>query len=153
MYKKSNIGNRIMAGLIDLVIAWVPTVIIPGLGDILGIAYILTRDTIMYQIKKEQQWKNKSIGKKLFNLEVVNLEGDLVDYGISVKRNLPLCIGSIIAVIPVIGWIFGGLIGFIVAVLEIYLILTDNNGQRLGDKYAETQVIDAKESEEVIDIN
>ncbi|MFW6007025.1 MAG: RDD family protein [Halanaerobiales bacterium] len=159
MFKKSDIGNRIMAGLVDMVIAWVPTLVLPGLGGILGLAYILTRDTVVYQFQKQEEWKNKSIGKKLFGLKVKRLNGEeTVDYSISMKRNLPLCIGSIIGIIPVIGWIFGSLIGFIVAVIEIILIFTDENGQRLGDKFAETQVVEAddtsnEEKGEVIDID
>ena len=159
MFKKSNVGNRVMAGLVDMVIAWVPTVILPGLGGILGLAYILTRDTVVYQFQKQEKWKNRSVGKKLFGLKVINLNDEVVDYVTSVKRNLPLCIGSIVGIIPVIGWILGGLIGLIVALIEIALIFSDNNGQRLGDKFAETQVVDAEdtydedESEEIIDID
>ncbi len=159
MKKNVDTGNRIMAGLVDIVISWIPAFILPGLGGLLGLVYILTRDTVVYQFQKQEEWKNKSIGKKLFDLEVVNLNGDIVDYKTSVKRNLPLCIGSILSIIPVIGWIFGGLIGFIVAVIEIFLILTDDKGQRLGDKYAGTRVIssekttDKSDSGEVIDID
>ncbi len=72
-------------------------------------------------------------------------QGDLVDTNISAKRNIPLTIGSFIAIIPVLGWVIGPIVGLVFAIIELVLIFTDNKRQRLGDRWAGTTVIKARE--------
>jgi uncharacterized RDD family membrane protein YckC len=143
MNQKAETFPRIIAFMIDGLIAWVP-IFIPFLGAIFGSLYLLFKDGLMYQITKKDEWKNKSIGKKLMNIEIVSLDEQLIDLSISAKRNLPLTIGNFIAIIPVIGWVIGPTLALILAIVELIVFLTDENGRRLGDKWANTQVIKLK---------
>jgi uncharacterized RDD family membrane protein YckC len=74
-------------------------------------------------------------------LEVVSMEGKDVNWEISIRRNLPLAVASICSIVPVIGWLIGMVVGVIIGIIEIVLVLTDNNGRRLGDRLANTQVV------------
>lgn len=140
---KADLGRRFVAAVIDGVIAGILSSIIPFVGFILGAAYTLTKDAIVFELLKNNDFRNKSIGKKLMNLEVALVEGEgHVDWMISVRRNIPLAIGTVIMIIPVIGWIVGAIVGAILGIIELILILTDPSGRRLGDKLGKTQVID-----------
>ncbi len=47
--------------------------------------------------------------------------------------------------IPILGWALAvliALVAFAIGVIEIFLVITDPDGRRLGDKMAETQVIE-----------
>jgi uncharacterized RDD family membrane protein YckC len=143
MNQKAEVFPRILAFMIDSLIAWVP-VFIPFLGAIFGSLYLLFKDGLMYQITKKDEWKNKSIGKKLMNIEILSLDEQVIDLSISAKRNLPLTIGNFIAIIPVIGWVIGPILALVLALVELIIFLTDEDGRRLGDKWAKTQVIKLK---------
>ncbi|MFW5787900.1 MAG: RDD family protein [Halanaerobiales bacterium] len=137
---------RFLAALIDGAIAWVP-VFIPIIGGIISVLYLLCKDGVMYQITRDDNWKNTSIGKKALKLEVVHLEGEDVDLKISAKRNIPLTIGSFIAIIPVLGWLIGPIVAVIAAMVELIMYVTDKDGRRLGDRWANTMVVAVPEVE------
>lgn len=144
-YPKADLVKRFVAALIDGLIGSVPAYIIPILGGLVGAVYTLTKDALVFELTKDAQWKSRSIGKKLMGLQVVNLGGGDVDMTVSVKRNITLAIGSMIAIVPVLGWVVGGVVGGVLALIEILLVLADANGRRLGDKFANTQVIAVEE--------
>ncbi|MDI7247053.1 MAG: RDD family protein [Bacillota bacterium] len=144
-YPKADLGKRFVAALIDGVIAGILTILIPILGGLLGAAYTLTKDALMFQLTKDAQWKNRSIGKKLMSLQVVNLGGGDVDMTVSIKRNATLSIGSLLAAIPLAGWVLSPIVGGIIGIIEVVLVFTDPAGRRLGDKWANTQVVGAPE--------
>ncbi|AEE92162.1 RDD domain containing protein [Tepidanaerobacter acetatoxydans Re1] len=153
-YKKADLFKRFLAALIDGIIASL-LIYIPILGAIVSTVYLLTKDAVAFEITKNADFKNRSIGKKIMGLEVVSLEGKDIDWTISVKRNLPIAIGSAFGIVPILGWIIGSIVGFALMVVEIVLAVTDNDGRRLGDKWANTQVAesqDLKEKDDVIDI-
>ncbi|WP_213974579.1 RDD family protein [Tepidanaerobacter acetatoxydans] len=153
-YKKADLFKRFLAALIDGIIANL-LIYIPVLGAIVSTVYLLTKDAIAFEITKNADFKNRSIGKKIMGLEVVSLEGKDIDWTISVKRNLPIAIGSAFGIVPILGWIIGSIVGFALMVVEIVLTVTDNDGRRLGDRWANTQVAesqDLKEKDDVIDI-
>lgn len=143
MKRSAELAPRIVAALIDALIGWV-VVVIPILGGIVSVLYLLLKDGIMFQLLKTDEWKNKSIGKKIMNIEVETADGSPVDLALSAKRNIPLSIGSFLAIIPVIGWIFGPMVAMIFAVIEIVLVLTDSERRRLGDKWANTRVVQSE---------
>lgn len=142
-YGKVGFIPRFIAALIDGIIGWI-VVFIPFIGGILGFLYLLLKDGIMYEVTKNEEWRNKSIGKKVMNLEVMRLDGGRVDLAVSARRNIPLTIGSIIAIIPLLGWVIGPIVSLIFAVIELFMFLTDEHGRRLGDRWANTQVIEVK---------
>ncbi|MFN2341294.1 MAG: RDD family protein [Halanaerobium sp.] len=146
MNQKAEVFPRFLAFMIDGLIAWIP-VFIPFLGAIFGSLYLLFKDGLMYQITKKDEWKNKSIGKKIMNIEIISLDEQVIDLSISAKRNLPLTIGNFIAIIPVIGWVIGPILALVLALVELIIFMTDEDGRRLGDKWAKTQVIKLKSTD------
>ena len=142
---KADLGKRFIAALIDGLLAGGVS-ILPFIGGLIGAAYILLRDGLELEFMDR-----RSIGKKLMKLRPLRLDGQPMDVGTSVKRNLPLCIGavgSIFWVIPILGWILAillAVIGLIVAVVELVLVLTDPEGRRMGDKLGATKVIEVTE--------
>jgi uncharacterized RDD family membrane protein YckC len=143
MNQKADVFPRILAFMVDGLIAWLPF-FIPVIGGVFGSLYLLFKDGIMYQITKEEEWKNRSIGKKILNLEIETLDGEVIDLVVSAKRNLPLTIGNFIAIVPVIGWIIGPTVALILAVVELIVFLTNDDHRRLGDLWANTKVVKAE---------
>lgn len=141
-YEKADLAKRIIAAIIDGLIGVVPT-FIPVIGAIAGAAYILTKDAIPYIIAKDEEWKGKSVGKKLMDLKVVELSGQEVDIATSCKRNITIALGSILAVVPILGWLAAAVVAPIIGIIECILVLVDDKGRRIGDKIADTQVINA----------
>jgi len=142
-YPKADLFKRFIAALIDGIISSI-LIYIPILGALVGAVYTLTKDVIAYEITKNTDFKNRSIGKRIMGLEIVSLEGKDIDWTISIKRNLPLAIGSILAIVPVLGWALGGIVGAVVGIIECVLVLTDNEGRRMGDRLANTQVVSSE---------
>ena len=90
-----------------------------------------------------EPFMGQSLGKKLLNMRAVVLDtGENCDYILSIKRNLPFIIPMIFMVIPVVGWVIGGILWFAALVIEVVLVITDENGDRLGDKIAGTRVVE-----------
>ncbi|RLB19688.1 MAG: RDD family protein [Deltaproteobacteria bacterium] len=134
--------------IIAIVIDGVATMIvgfIPFVGGIIGALYMLFRDALPIEALEY-----KSIGKKFLKLSVVKTEGSpgRIDYATSAKRNWMFALGPImmfLLFIPVIGWILDILIGigcFVIAIIELVKIFSDEQGIRLGDKMAGTKVVE-----------
>jgi uncharacterized RDD family membrane protein YckC len=142
---KADLSKRFIAALIDGLLAGGVS-LIPFIGGIVGGVYILLRDGLELDFMDR-----RSIGKKLLKVRPVRLDGQPMDVGTSVKRNLPLVIGAVGAifwVIPILGWIIAilaGITGLVVAIIEVVLVLTDAEGRRMGDKFAGTKVIEVNE--------
>ena len=99
---------RFLAFLIDAV-AVAAVGLVPVIGGLVGIAYVLTRDGLAFEFMD-----GRSIGKKLMKLRPVRLDGQPMDVRTSVMRNWPLTLGSLAQVlifIPVIGWILIPFVG------------------------------------------
>ncbi len=139
-YEKAPLFARFIAALIDALVGWV-FVFIPIVGGIISVLYLLLKDGLPYQLFKEDEWKNKSLGKKIMDIEVYHLDDRVVDLSVSAKRNIPLTIGSFIAIIPLLGWIVGPIVGLIFGIIELIFLLTDSQNRRLGDRWANTKVI------------
>lgn len=141
--KKADLLKRFVAVLIDGVISIVPA-FLPIVGGIIGVVYTLTKDGLMFSLTRNDQWKNMSIGKKVMGIRVVKTDGTDITMTDSVKRNIILAVGSIIAIVPVIGWVVGPVVGAVLGLIEAILVLVDKDGRRLGDKLAGTCVVEAE---------
>ena len=153
-YKKADLFKRFIALLIDDIVASL-LVYIPILGALVSAVYLLTKDAIAFEITKNPDFKNRSLGKKVMGLEVVSFDGSDIDWTISLKRNLPLAIGSAFGIVPIIGWVVGGIIEFVMVIVEAVLVISDDKGRRLGDRWANTQVVESRDiinQDDVIDI-
>lgn len=121
-YAKVDVWKRLLAALFDGVPALAAWLLYGRTGSLLGIAgalvYLLLRDGIGGQ----------SLGKLLVGLVVVNvrtgLPGDLKD---SAFRNVFVLIPGA---------------NLVAIVLETITLIRDPQGQRLGDRLAQTQVIE-----------
>jgi len=138
--EKADLGKRAAAVIIDLVIAWVVAIVIPFVGGLIGAAYMLFRDGFEFNFMD-----HRSLGKKLLKLRPVTLDGSPVDISVSVRRNWVFAIGPVLMIFPVIGWVLGSIVGFIIGLVEVILVLTDEQGRRMGDKLANTKVVEGEE--------
>lgn len=140
---KPDVGKRAIAYIIDAVVAGVLGSI-PVLGSLLGFAYILTRDGFSFSFMD-----GRSLGKKLMKLRPVRDDGLPMDLTTSIKRNWTLALGSLgflVVYAPFLGILALSLlltlVGLIVAIIEVYYVLTAPDGRRLGDRFAGTHVIE-----------
>jgi len=131
VYPKAHVLNRFIAKLIDLFIVVAAGEIAPPVGFLSGLAYILIADGFA---------GGKSIGKRLVGLQTMRLDGrGTVGFRESIIRNLPLGGAQIAYAIPYIGW----LVSLAIFAFESFLIIGNEQGRRLGDEVARTQVLDA----------
>ena len=122
--------TRAIAGIIDCFVgagfSWVASSISPKLGTLAWIAYMLVRDALPFM-------DGHSLGKRIMKIKAVTMDGKSLsgDWGASVVRNLLFAIPFI-----------GGLVELIVLYTR-----KDKGGtlRRLGDEWAKTKVIVAKE--------
>jgi uncharacterized RDD family membrane protein YckC len=121
--------TRAIAALIDGFVAcglsWVVAMVIPRLGTLAWIAYMLVRDALPFM-------EGHSLGKRIMKIKAVTMDGKSLsgDWGTSVVRNLLLAI-------PLVG------------LIELVVLFTrkDKPGplRRLGDEWAKTKVVVVKE--------
>jgi uncharacterized RDD family membrane protein YckC len=139
---KADVGKRFIALVIDGVISAVLG-LVPIVGGIAGTIYIVVRDGLEVEFMP-----NRSFGKKVMGLQPMRLDGQPVDLQTSFRRNWMFGIGaltSLLLYIPILGWVlipFVALISLAIGIYEIYLVMTDEEGRRWGDRLASTKVIE-----------
>ena len=134
---KADLGKRFVAVVIDSAVAIIFG-LIPVIGGFIGTAYMLLRDGLDFEFMD-----HRSVGKKLMKLRPVPLDEGPMDINRSIKRNWMLSLG-VIPLIPVLGWILIPIVlvaALVIGVVEIYLVITDEEGRRWGDKLAGTKII------------
>jgi len=144
---KADVFRRILAFLIDAAVAsalsLVVGVLLPPLSLLAAVLYMTFKDAIMFLLTKQDAWRNKSVGKRLLDLEIASDHGATIDLLLSAKRNLPLVAGPLLQLTFVGDWI-ASVVGFLLGAFELFLVLSDGRGRRLGDQWAETQVLPAR---------
>jgi len=130
-YAKADLKRRLLAALVDGVLVAVTLFYYRALGSpqylLAGVAYLMLRDVIA----------GRSVGKFLCGLMVVNLEtGQPCGLGAAIQRNLLFLIPGANAV---------------AVFLETSTCVKDPQGQRLGDRFALTQVVDGFGAKDVVD--
>ena len=139
--KKCDLGKRFVAAIIDGVLAFVVGWV-PFIGGIIAAVYWLVRDGLELDFMD-----HRSIGKKVMKLRPVTLDGTPVDIMTSVKRNWMFALGgvaqllifTIVGILLAIPLVF---VAILLGLLELILVITDDEGRRLGDKIANTMVIE-----------
>lgn len=128
---KASILLRCIAKVIDILIIAAAVKLIPQVGYYAGLVYILISDGL---------FSGSSIGKKIIRLRVVSLaDNSDCSFKQSVLRNIPFFAAVLLYIIPLIGFIFIG----IIAAVELLLIIGNKEGRRIGDEIAGTKVIEA----------
>jgi uncharacterized RDD family membrane protein YckC len=131
IYPKAQILNRGIAKLIDLLIVAAAGQIFMPVGFLGGLAYILIADGF---------GGGRSIGKRLIGLQTVLPDRrEAAGFRESIIRNLPFAVALAAYAVPYVGW----LVSVAIIAFEAVLILGNEQGRRLGDEVAGTQVLDA----------
>jgi uncharacterized RDD family membrane protein YckC len=120
-YAKADLGKRIGAGIVDGMLMVTSAALYQRFDTIafviVGAIYLLVRDM-----------RGQSVGKIMFGLTVIDLEnGKPATLRASIRRNIMLIVPGV---------------NLAAVVLEFRAIVRDPQGQRLGDRLAQTQVVD-----------
>ncbi|MGC8916589.1 MAG: RDD family protein [Thermoanaerobaculum sp.] len=81
----------------------------------------------------------RSLGKLAVGTEVVRREGDLAPTWARILRNLPIALGTMLLIIPLLGYVLAPPVLSLVIVAEGIMVLT--TGERIGDRIAGTRVV------------
>lgn len=139
---KAELGKRFIAAVIDGVVGFAIG-LIPLIGGFIGAAYWLLRDGLELEFMD-----GRSIGKKVMKLRPVRLDGQKMDIATSVRRNWMFSLGGVVQAllfIPILGWILMipvALVAFALGLFELYKVVTDAQGRRMGDNLAGTVVVE-----------
>jgi uncharacterized RDD family membrane protein YckC len=145
-YQKADLIKRFVAFMIDYIIAGLISVI-PFIGAILGTAYMLLRDGLDFEFMR-----NRSIGKTLLRLKVIELSGDkkTPDLTVSVQRNWIFALPIALAIFPLIGWIFSIIASIVIYIVEGVKVINEPDGRRLGDNFGNTIVIEEEKESKTV---
>jgi uncharacterized RDD family membrane protein YckC len=139
---KADLAKRFIAALIDGVIAAVVS-FIPLVGSIAGAAYMLLRDGLELEFMD-----GRSVGKKVMKLRPITNDGSKMTIEKSIRRNWMFALGAfngILLFIPILGWlliIVLSIAGLLIGLFEVFKVLTDAEGRRIGDNMAGTKVVE-----------
>ena len=129
-FPKADVIHRFIAKFIDFLIVAAFARVVPPVGFFIGMTYLLIADGL---------FEGQSIGKRLIGLRTLRFEnGGAVSFRESILRNIPFSVAYLCLVIPYIGWLLGGGI----VLIEALLVIGNLQGHRAGDEIAKTQVID-----------
>ncbi len=130
--EKAGKSARLFAKFVDLFLCLLLSIFFYPIGILLGVFYLSVSDALQ---------SGQSVGKKLIGFNVVSIDdGEYCTVKQSIIRNLPLSLPMFFAVIPIWGWIIWILAGSFFLLLECYLMLKLDSGNRLGDVMADTTV-------------
>jgi uncharacterized RDD family membrane protein YckC len=136
MDKKANILHRFIAKAIDLLIFGFLSEMFYPYGFLAGVLYILISDGF---------FDGESLGKRIIGLRVIMpLDEKRPEFKESLIRNSFLAVPLLFAFIPLVGYFLVATIGIVVYTAEIYFIIKSPEGERLGDRFAFTRVIDVQ---------
>ena len=136
-YPKASMFLRAGARFVDCAIAWLLYTATGPAGIVMALLYVLFADAMI---------NGQSPGKKLFGVKAIFLPTrSVVRHRDSVLRNAPFGLVVILGMMPDLG--FKAFIGGVLVIggIEAFRAWKHPQGYRLGDLWAQTQVIDGKE--------
>jgi uncharacterized RDD family membrane protein YckC len=134
-YPKADLTLRGLARAADFALAWVAAQSVPQIGPLLAAFYLLVADGLM---------SGQSVGKKIFGVRTVVVPRRApAGWHESLLRNAPFALVAIFYAVPLL-WPVLFVLGLPIVAFEAYMIFTDRLGIRIGDIFADTQVVDAK---------
>jgi uncharacterized RDD family membrane protein YckC len=135
-YPKAALLPRLVARTADVTLSLALSSIPGKAGVLAGLLYLLVADAL---------WHGQSVGKRIAGIKVVYLPTrGPVDLAHSMIRNSPFALVFVFQAVPLLGWVLLGLVGIPLIGFEGYMVYTDRLGIRLGDIFADTQVVDTK---------
>ncbi|MGE5247572.1 MAG: hypothetical protein ACM3L8_04420, partial [Verrucomicrobiota bacterium] len=78
-------------------------------------------------------------------LKVVRLDREGMDFPASFTRNLTVASPFLLHLLPVVGPFLAYTLGIAVLLVETYLGFYDPEGQRMGDTFAQTLVVESRQ--------
>lgn len=134
-YPKADLTLRGLARAADFTLAWIVAQSAPQIGPLLAASYLLLADGLM---------NGQSVGKKIFGVRTVVVPRRApAGWHESLLRNAPFALVAIFYAVPLL-WPVLFVVGLPILGFEAYMIFTDRLGIRIGDIFADTQVVDAK---------
>ena len=134
-YPKADLWLRGLARGVDFLVAFGLATLGHELGAVLAVIYLLVADGLLH---------GQSPGKRIFGVRAMHIPGKApVSYKESFLRNDDFALVALFYVMP-LGWILLLLVGLPVIAFEAWMVWTDRLGIRIGDIFADTQVVDAK---------
>jgi uncharacterized RDD family membrane protein YckC len=135
-YPKAALLPRAIARVADTVVSLALSAIAGEVGVLAGLLYLLIADAI---------FNGQSIGKRIAGIKVVHVptrsSANVVQ---SMIRNSPFALAFIFQAVPPVGWFLLLVVGLPLLIFEGYMVYSDHLGIRIGDVFADTQVIDTK---------
>jgi uncharacterized RDD family membrane protein YckC len=134
-YPKADLTLRGLARAADFALAWVVAQSAPQIGPLLAAFYLLVADGLM---------NGQSVGKRIFGVRTVIVPRRApAGWHESLLRNSPFALVAVFYAVPLL-WPVLFVVGLPILGFEAYMIFTDRLGIRIGDIFADTQVVDAK---------
>lgn len=153
---KADLVKRFLAALVDGLIAGAIGFVfglfgtfMSGVGTLVGAFYILVRDGI-----ETPYTDGRSVGKRLIGLRPTRIDGAPMTVETSIRRNWTLGLAGLVsgvgtmlvalgplALLGVPVLLLSAVIGLL-GLVEAVLVVTDDEGRRIGDKTAGTVVVE-----------
>ncbi|WP_205519538.1 RDD family protein [Pyxidicoccus caerfyrddinensis] len=136
-YPKASLFLRLGARVVDVAVAWGLYVVCGAAGAVVALLFLLLADGMI---------QGQSVGKRIFGVKVMHLPTrSAARHRDSTLRNAPLALIVLLGMMPApLGWV-AGLAGLVViGGVEAWRVVRDPLGWRLGDTWAQTQVVDGK---------
>ncbi|XXF81600.1 RDD family protein [Myxococcaceae bacterium GXIMD 01537] len=136
-YPKASLLLRAGARAVDVSIAWGLYVICGAAGAVVAVLFLLLADGML---------QGQSVGKRLLGVKVMHLPTrSAARHRDSTLRNAPLALIVLLGMMPApLGAVamVAGLV--VIGGVEAWRVVRDPLGWRLGDTWAQTQVVDGK---------
>jgi len=134
-YPKADLTLRGLARLVDLLLAFALTQTRHEVGPLLAVLYLLVADGML---------RGQSVGKRLFGIRAMLVPRRVpAGYRESFLRNAPFALVALFYVVP-LWWLLLLVAGLPIIGFEAWMAVNDRLGIRMGDIFADTQVVDAK---------
>jgi len=136
-YPRCSTVFRVMARITDLGLAYGLSLAAGRAGLVVALLYLLLADGI---------FRGQSVGKRIFGVKAVYLPTRTdARFRDSTLRNAPLALVVVLRMMPEPLGLRAGLAGLLViGAVEAWKAWRDPLGRRLGDVWAQTQVVDGK---------
>ena len=136
-YPKASLWMRLGARIIDVAVAWGLCVVCGAAGEVVALLFLLLADGML---------QGQSVGKRIFGVKVMHLPTQsAARHRDSTLRNAPLALIVLLGMMPPPLGLVAGLAGLVViGGVEALRVVRDPLGWRLGDTWAQTQVVDGK---------
>lgn len=95
----------------------------------------------------------RSAGKWLTGLKVVRVDREPMDFQSSLLRNLTVASPFFLYLVPFVGPFLAFTVGLVILVIETYLGFYDSDGQRAGDTFAETLVVESGQAADDVSLS